>query len=53
MMRVPTPPRVAARLIEHLVPPADQGELLGDLHERFMDRLDARGPRGARIWDWR
>ena len=53
MMRVPTPPRVAARLIEHLVPPADQGELLGDLHERFMDRFDAMGPRGARIWYWR
>ncbi len=53
MMGDARPPRIAARLIERLAPPSDRAELLGDLHERFLDRLDAFGHRGARIWYWR
>jgi putative ABC transport system permease protein len=53
MMSKPAPPRLPSRIIEMLAPPEDRAELLGDLHERFMDRMDALGRGRARSWYWR
>ena len=49
----PRPPRLARRLLEHVVPPASQEFLLGDLDEEFIHHVvPTRGARAGRRWYW-
>lgn len=56
MTNVPyeAPPQLATRLLRwSLGPSADAATVLGDVHEEFVDRLEAMGRGAARRWYWR
>ncbi|MEM7414055.1 MAG: ADOP family duplicated permease [Gemmatimonadota bacterium] len=48
------PPPLAAKLLRwSLGPSADAATVLGDVHEEYVDRVEAKGGRAARRWYWR
>lgn len=47
-----TPPRLATLLLELSAPREGRDEILGDLHERFLDVVQNQGLSRARRWYW-
>jgi hypothetical protein len=50
---MPTPPRLALRLLAWRVPEPDREYFVGDLLEAFDERVTANGLTSARRWFWR
>ena len=46
------PPRLAEWSLAVLLPPEDRDDVLGDLHERFLQRCDASSVPVATVWYW-
>jgi len=47
-----TPPRLAVWLLARRLPPADRDEVIGDLHEEFLERATIAGCARATRWNW-